>query len=337
MPPEVSVIIPVYNVAPYLRPCLESVLGQTFSDLEVICVDDGSSDGSAAILAGYAEKDARLKVLAQEHGGQARARNKALSLAQGRYISFVDGDDLLERDAWDQSRPHVLADVEYVCCRAEVFDEDGLTAQERGKWYGNSPFQGLVEVDEAVIRKTNIHLWNKIYRRDVIERNGVAFPDGLIFEDFFFTRAYLLVSRRGWYLDESLYNYRKRPDSTMGQARRLFSSCRATEHLAVVQELFKFMKAHELLSGRESFLAEYFVQYFHLTCRYTPAENLEGIYDLAGQYLKELEAEFSGKNAVSQALLRDAETYRRKLDRIVASRWHRVGRKLGLVKLLKDI
>jgi glycosyltransferase involved in cell wall biosynthesis len=336
MPPEVSVIIPVYNVAPYLRPCLESVLGQTFADLEVICVDDGSSDGSSAILADYAEKDARLKVLAQEHGGQARARNKGLSLAQGRYISFVDSDDFLERDAYEKSLPHFAEDVEYVCFRAKVFGEAGLTAKEHGKRYHNPPFRGLVEVDESVIRKTNVHLWNKVFRRDVIERNGVAFPDGLSHDDFAFTLAYLLVSRRGWYLDECLYNYRQRPDSIMEQTR-LSSFRLVTDHLAVVRELCRFMKAHELLSGRESFWAEYFVRHFHLTCRYAPEGSREEMYDLAGRCLKEVEADFSDKDALFQALLRAMETNWRKLDQIVASRWHRVGRKLGLVKQLKDM
>jgi glycosyltransferase involved in cell wall biosynthesis len=336
MPPEVSVIIPVYNVAPYLRPCLESVLGQTFADLEVICVDDGSSDGSTDILAEYAGKDARLRVLAQEHGGEARARNKALALARGRYISFVDGDDLLNRDALEKSLPHFTEEVDYVCFRARVFGEAGLTAKEREKRYRDPPFGGLVEVDGAIVRKTNVHLWNKIYRREVIERNGVRFPDGRSYDDFVFTLAYLLVSRRAWYLQERLYSYRQRPDSIMSQTR-LSSFRRVADHLAVVKALGNFMKARGLLSGRESLLAEYFVKHFHAACQYAPAESREAMYALALQGLKELEADFPDKDALFQTLLRVMETNWRKLDQIVASPWHRVGRKLGLVKQLKDI
>jgi hypothetical protein len=97
------------------------------------------------------------------------------------------------------------------------------------------------------------------------------------------------------------------------------------------------MKARELLSGRESFLAEYFVRHFHLTCQYAPAESREAMYDLAGQCLEELETDFPDKKALFQALLRDTEKNRRKLNQLVASPWHRVGRKLGLVKLLKDM
>jgi glycosyltransferase involved in cell wall biosynthesis len=336
MTPEVSVIIPVYNVAPYLRPCLESVLEQTFADLEVICVDDGSSDGSSDILADYAGKDSRLRVLTQEHGREARARNKALALARGRYISFVDSDDLLDRNALEKALPHFTEDVDYVCFRARVFGEAGLTVKEQGKRYHDPPFQGLVDVDEAVIRKTNVHLWNKIYRQEVIEQNHVTFPEGLSYDDFVFTRAYLLVSRRGWYLQERLYNYRQRPDSVMGQTR-LSSFDRVADHLAVVMALLRFMKARHLLSGRETFLVDYFMSHFHAACRYTPAESREEIYDLAGRCLQELEANFQDKNTVFQILLRDTEKNRHRLNTIVASRWHRMGRKLGLIRQLKDI
>jgi hypothetical protein len=122
----------------------------------------------------------------------------------------------------------------------------------------------------------------------------------------------------------------------MGQTR-LASFNRVVEHLAVMRELLKFMKTRQLLSGRESFLAESFVQCFRFTCQYAPAESREEMYDMAGQYLEELEADFPAKKALFQALLRDTEKNLRRLNKIVASRWHRLGRKLGLVKRLKDM
>ena len=93
MPPFFSIIIPVYNVAPYLRECLDSVLAQTFTDWEAICVDDGSTDGSGAILDEYAAKDKRFNVIHQTNAGVGAARNAALDAAQGEYVWFVDGDD----------------------------------------------------------------------------------------------------------------------------------------------------------------------------------------------------------------------------------------------------
>ena len=93
--PKISIIIPVYKVEEYLPACLDSVLAQTFTDWEAICVNDGSPDNCGAILAEYAQKDSRIKVISQENQGVSVARNKALENAQGEYISFLDSDDEL--------------------------------------------------------------------------------------------------------------------------------------------------------------------------------------------------------------------------------------------------
>ena len=101
---KISVVIPVYNTARWLRQCLDSALGQTLQDIEVICVDDGSTDGSAAILAEYAAKDGRIRVLRQENSGQGVARNRGLEIAQGEFAAFLDSDDLYPDE-------NVLADL----------------------------------------------------------------------------------------------------------------------------------------------------------------------------------------------------------------------------------
>ena len=92
--PEVSVVIPVYNVEPYLRECLDSVLNQTFKDIEVICVDDGSTDGSVSVLNEYADKDGRVKVVTAEHKNAGAARNISYGLSKGKYLLFLDADDV---------------------------------------------------------------------------------------------------------------------------------------------------------------------------------------------------------------------------------------------------
>lgn len=97
--PQVSVIIPVYNVAQYLRQCLDSVTGQTLSDIEIICVNDGSTDGSPAILEEYREKDGRIVVINRENGGVSAARNCGMEHARGKYVYFLDSDDYLDPEA----------------------------------------------------------------------------------------------------------------------------------------------------------------------------------------------------------------------------------------------
>jgi glycosyltransferase involved in cell wall biosynthesis len=270
-----------------------------------------------------------LRLFTQEHGGQARARNLALTKATGEYVAFVDGDDFLNLEALEIALLHFTGEVDYVCFRARVFREFGMLTKAWKTGYFDPPFLGLVDgIDEAVIRGTNVHIWNKIYRREVIDRHRVLFPDGLLYEDFTFNLAYLLVSRQAFYLNERLYNYRQRPNSTMSQTR-LSSFDRAADHLSVVMELFKFMRDRGLLVGRESFLADYFVKYFRLTCRYAPAEKREEIFLLAGQRLQELEASFHDKSAVFMALLRGLMEDKRKINQIIISFLLRLRRKLG--------
>lgn len=121
-----SIIIPVYNVAPYLRECLDSVLAQTYTNWEAICVDDGSTDGSVAILDEYAKKDARFCAIHQTNAGVSAARNRALEEATGDWILFADGDDLL-KTGWaelisDEIAAHPEADM--ISFGMEFFNED---------------------------------------------------------------------------------------------------------------------------------------------------------------------------------------------------------------------
>ena len=99
--PKVSVIVPVYNVEQYLRRCLDSILGQTMSDWEAICVDDGSPDGSASILAEYAERDSRFRILTKENGGLSSARNAGTAWARGKYVNYVDSDDFIHPQTFE--------------------------------------------------------------------------------------------------------------------------------------------------------------------------------------------------------------------------------------------
>ena len=118
----ISVIVPVYNVEKYLRACLESIVNQTYRDLEIILVDDGSTDSSGIICGEYAEKDARVKVIHKENGGASSARNAGLNIAQGEYITFVDSDDTIELDMIDCLLSSVR-EADVVICKARIVRE----------------------------------------------------------------------------------------------------------------------------------------------------------------------------------------------------------------------
>ena len=101
--PKISVIVPIYNVEKYLAKCLDTILAQTFSDIEIICVNDGSTDNSRKILSEYAKKDSRIKIVDKKNGGLSSARNAGMKVAQGEFISFIDSDDWIDETLLSKS------------------------------------------------------------------------------------------------------------------------------------------------------------------------------------------------------------------------------------------
>ena len=181
--PKISVIIPVYNVEKYLRECLDSVINQTMKDIEIICVNDGSTDSSLDILKEYAEKDDRIIVINQTNGYVESARNNALKIAKAEYIQFVDSDDYLELNACETSYNYALKyNADVVVWGFKNFPEQvGNVKNKRG--------EGLkykeVEVFYGGLRSGK-HLctgmpWNKLYRHEIIE--DCYFPEWLRFRD----------------------------------------------------------------------------------------------------------------------------------------------------------
>ena len=176
----ISIIIPVYNVEKYLERCFDSLIAQTYKNLEFIIVDDGSTDNSGAICDRYAQSDSRFKVLHTENGGVCAARNKALKAVTGEYIGFVDPDDECAPDMFE----YLMKGAEeygagITCCRYyRVVPEKTTTSRCDGRTYIYTPEEAMEElVNHFIIRNV---FWNKIFRKDMFD--GVEFPEGRIYE-----------------------------------------------------------------------------------------------------------------------------------------------------------
>ena len=234
--PKFSIIIPVYNVAPYLRECLDSVLAQTVMDWEAICVDDGSTDGSGAILDEYRAKDGRILVLHKENGGVCRARNLALELAKGEWVCFVDGDDIVAKD-W-------LSAIEVATQGAEV----DWVQTDYTRWYPKE-VQGLPAVepfspqdDIANLGSTDESKWRclseltmtwvNIYRRTAL--GSVRFdPKITVCEDTAFEMQMIHNVRQVVKVGYKGYYYRMRPESA---SHRKCPATDAVEYLRVLDK-----------------------------------------------------------------------------------------------------
>lgn len=214
--PLVSIIVPVYNAQVYLGPCLESLRSQTWPNLEIILVNDGSTDGSGRLCAAAARVDDRIRFLDRTNGGVSSARNAALDVAKGVYLQFSDSDDRLTPDATETLvRAAQTTGADLVL--SHFFRVDGEKQAQRGHIKGERLLTRQEFAQEMVKAPANYYygaLWNKLYRRSIVERQGLRFEEGVSWsEDFLFNLEYLRHVRLVAAVPRPLYYYHKRPGS----------------------------------------------------------------------------------------------------------------------------
>ena len=215
---KISVVLPVYNVANYLRKCLDSLVNQTFKDFEVICVNDGSTDLSLGILEGYALTDSRFKIITQENRGLSGARNTGIKHVQGEYVLFVDSDDWLEENALEELYNHVNGfNSDITMFKFRYFNEDTKEFSENQNSkleiipdsLATSNFNYNDVLD--ILFKISHAPFNKLYKKSFLDK--WSFPEGLIYEDLYFFYTVFLNAKKTSVVREILYNYRVRDDS----------------------------------------------------------------------------------------------------------------------------
>ena len=218
--PLATVIVPVYNVAAYLPACIASIRAQSQENLQILLVDDGSTDGSSAICDACAAEDTRIQVIHKENGGVCSARNAGLAQARGKYIYFVDGDDLLAEDAVRRSI-EALESGPYDACIWSLNILENGTFRYRGRGQ-RKIFLFPSERKRArflcrwfLSARLGWEVWIQVFRREIIERHGLRFGHAIFAEDMDFTFRYLLHCRSLCLLPAPLYVYRIRDSSVM--------------------------------------------------------------------------------------------------------------------------
>ena len=241
--PLISVIVPVYNTEKYLRKCLDSICSQTYRNLEILCMNDGSTDGSAAILEEYAAGDARIKVFTQPNEGLSAARNTGLNHATGEWVTGVDSDDYLEPDAYGYTLTAATEDIDIVCFGTNIVWDDVVpdAAYERSF---QQPTTGNHTPNPELIAKTHVVFWNKLWRRSFVEQLHCRFPLGLWYEDFFFWRALAPFARCIAYLPEKKINYVRQPNSIMSSSGTVNN--KTLDHIRIIDYLLEYYKDHPL-------------------------------------------------------------------------------------------
>ncbi len=212
--PKVTVIIPVYNTERLLDRCLESVVRQSLSDIEIICVDDGSTDGSPALLDSWAERDARIRVIHQTNGRQGKARNAALRVARGEYVGMIDSDDYIPEEYFERLYSAATeADADLAICgivKQKPVGERVVIAFDRVE---------VVHDADAKLRVCHcppeFHPVNKLYRRAMLERLDLRFGEGISYEDVMFVTRAIVECDRVVTVPNVHYYYVLNPSSTV--------------------------------------------------------------------------------------------------------------------------
>ncbi len=228
---KVSVIMPVYNGEDYLAESIDCILNQTLSDLELICVDDGSVDSSLEILNDYADKDGRVQVYHQENRGGGAARNVAITHAEGEYLYCMDADDMLELDALEELYDiAVEKDVDFIVFQAMNYDDE-LDEYYHNNYYDMNELADIVGEDifshEDLgddIFKMSVTPWCKFYNLEFVKRSGAQFAEGLIFHDNIFFWDILFEAKRIYFYRKFLYTRRRHKKSSTGAGDKRYIS-----------------------------------------------------------------------------------------------------------------
>jgi len=255
---KVSVIVPAYNVENYIKRCLESLVVQTYENIEIIAVDDGSTDKTPDIINECAGLDSRIKAMTKDNGGVSSARNLALSEVTGEYLCFLDADDEMESTAIETMVEAMEAkEADWLNCQYSRWDEEGRQLENYNFINGDFSFETDDErVNFAVTQLLNYYVgfevWNKLFRTEIVKKNGLIFSEKCkIGEDLAFNLIYLMHTNKLTCIDNRCVKYTVRQSSAMGSLNSL--PRKISENIILLETVFDHAKECGLTTVVERF------------------------------------------------------------------------------------
>lgn len=244
MVPQLSIILPVYNVEKYLPRCLDSILKQTFKDFELIIINDGSTDNSLEVCEYYRTLDKRITVISQENQGLSFSRNYGISLSSAEYITFVDSDDYIDNIMYE-SMIHTIkdTDADIVVCGHRIVGEDNkIISDQRYDYCELSGLQATLTILDD--KKLPSFAWDKVYRRSLFD--DIRYPVGRFYEDIATTYLLFHKSRKVAIMDQVYYNYLRRPGSICLNSDSHYYHKRTIDLYYAFAERFDFAKKNNM-------------------------------------------------------------------------------------------
>ena len=322
--PLVSVVVPIYNVQQYLPQCLDSLVNQQYKNLEIICVNDGSTDNSLAILEKYKQRDDRIIIISQPNKGLSATRNTGLKHVTGEFVVFVDSDDWLELDAISlMSQIFKTPEIDFLCFGTQIHTEgNDDTASYYGRTYSKSR---IVSTNSHWITKINVSAWSKIYRTEFLKTNDLLFPVGLYYEDIAFYWKCISLARKIALSSHVLYNYRIRKNSIMGNSY-VKKKGMAIHHIYELDNVYQFLEKNNFLNSNKDLFQFLIEKYIHAGWKYVHDEDKDIYISETKQYINSwhiepkrytLAFDLINNNKINQKKYRTVLSLRKKYYRLL--------------------
>ncbi|NNL80818.1 MAG: glycosyltransferase [Flavobacteriaceae bacterium] len=287
----VSVIVPIYNAESYLPRCIDSIVNQTYKDLEIILVNDVSTDSSGQICDKYAARDSRIVVIHKEKNeGSSCARNSGLDIAKGDYISYVDSDDYLNTSMIEIMMGYMLAnDLEIIECN--------FSRKNRNKTFDDKLYiEDPVTATKRILAGSGFSVWRRIYKMSLVK--DLRFIPGLIHQDVFYTMDVLKIISRIGYLNSSLYYYNTDNESVIRSnytLRKIKTGIKATEYI-----MDNVVDKEQLKEALDNYVTIYYTDHYFLLSRNTEVDPDKAF---RRKLKKALRKSISMKNATFRSIL----------------------------------
>lgn len=285
MKSKVSIIVPVYNCEKLVGRTLEKLVKQTLNEIEIVCVNDGSTDGSLEVLQQWAKKDKRIKVVSQKNGGLSNARNTGIRNATSPYLMFCDGDDLFDEKMCKTMVGAIeREDVDIVACGTEVKYDAHSEVVDSDRNYYRIKFVGRKYIDDVVTAKTDVSVCDKLFKAELINKYKIDFPNKLNNEDYYFYNAYMSVAKTVFFVNQKLYTYIRHEDSIMSEnfERNSYSP----DHLLVAQELFKFYCKTGFINNHTDFFWAQFSESYWFSYEHSAKKYRKDIHKVAKEFIE---------------------------------------------------
>lgn len=267
--PLITVIVPVYNAEKYLKKCLESLIHQTYRNLEIICVDDESQDGSGQIMDEYAGLDPRIKAIHLPHCGVSATRNAGHAVATGEWITSLDSDDYLDLDLYEKAVGKLTDEMDILAFGTRLIYEPGVP-NDGLEQYFRLPEEGMLEPGDVRRARINVCFCTKLWRRSFIEGHGLKFPDGYVHEDDYMYRC-LAPHARGIYVFPQVgYNYVQHPRSIIHSDKTDLQKYQ--DKLHIIDMIISFHASNGMVDRAREYILPFWANYWFSIRDAYPAE-----------------------------------------------------------------